>query len=308
MAEQTTPAPTTTPPPPSPPAGQSAPPAQRPDAAQPRELSNTEYHHLSVDQRRAYDDRRVAARDARDAPRRDGGQQVDAGDDRSGDQQPPAEQTTPATVKIGELNLTEQDIRGLMERAGIEASRKATLPADPSGYKLELPKDFVAPQGVEFKWATNDPALAPLIDQARTFAHQAGFDQEQFSKMMSFYAAEISKVAKFNEVLQREIQKLGPSGTPRITAIQQFLRGHLGDDLARPMSAMIVSEPIVRAFESLMRRMSGQSSHNFTHASREAPEPEGRVTEEQWNAMGPGQKLDYARQFPQDQFNGGGRR
>ena len=297
--------------PPSSPAGQPSPPAQRQSAPPPAqripEPTNAQYHAWSPDQRRTYDDQRNADRDA---PRRADTPQ--AGDDRLPGDQPPPEptQTTLQTVKIGELSLTEQDVRGLMERSALEQSRKLTIPPTPNDYKLELPKDFVAPQGTEFRWATADPVIAPLIEQAKVFAHEAGLDQTQFSKMMSFYAAtEITKMTRFNEILQKEISKLGPSGTPRITAIQTFLRAQLGDDLAKPLSAMIVSEPIVRGWERIMAGFRGQSGHNYSNANREPPEPQGRVSEEQWGRMSAGEKLDYSRGFNQDQFQrGNGRR
>jgi hypothetical protein len=44
------------------------------------------------------------------------------------------------------------------------------VPTEPTGYELQLPKDFVLPQGVEFTLNPNDPMLA----EARKIAHRNG--------------------------------------------------------------------------------------------------------------------------------------
>ena len=109
-------------------------------------------------------------------------QQSPADGSPSTPQEPPAG-ATEQRVRIGAF---EAEARGLAERAALEQSRRATLPADANGYKLELPKDFQIPQGVEFKLDPNSEAAR----LARDFAHEAGLSQEQFSKLVSIYAAE----------------------------------------------------------------------------------------------------------------------
>jgi hypothetical protein len=114
-----------------------------------------------------------------------GAEYVRAADARraaSGNDQQPAPPVTPdrragdpPKYKIGEdLELSEEDVRGLMTRHALEESRKATVPTAAADYKLELPKDFQVPQGIEFRWATEDPVLGPMIGQAKEFAHKAG--------------------------------------------------------------------------------------------------------------------------------------
>jgi hypothetical protein len=182
---------------------------------------------------------------------------------------------TPAErFKFGDdLELSADEIKGLMERHALETSRKLTLPADPSGYKLELPKDFVPPQGVEFKFDEKDPA----VKLARDFAHANGFTQEQFSRMAAVYAAgKVQEQAGINAAIAAERDKLGAAASSRVTAIQQYLRGHLGDELAQALMVNLLSAAQVQAFEKLMNRDRG-SEGRFSHAHREPPPDTGTI-------------------------------
>src|SRR5262249_27322175 len=144
-------------------------------------------------------------------------------------------------VKVGERVFTSDELASLAERAAAEDVRKASLPADPSAYRLELPSHLQLPACVEVKFADNAPVLGPVINQARAWAHSQGFSQEQFSSMLGLYAGSVAdERAKFNEAVRREIEALGPAGTARVTALQTWLRAELGEDGARAMLPMIV--------------------------------------------------------------------
>jgi len=72
-----------------------------------------------------------------------------------------------------------------MEQHADEALRKATLPATPADYKIELPADFKPPAGVEMKLNPADPAF----EAARNWAHAQGIDQAAFSELIGVYGA-----------------------------------------------------------------------------------------------------------------------
>jgi hypothetical protein len=132
-----------------------------------------------------------------------------------------AEKDTAAETKhkFGETELTETELRGLMERKGLEDSRKLTLPADPSKYALTLPKDFVVPQGIEYKIDETSPAA----QLARQFAHEAGLSQEQFCKMVAIHAAtEVQQVTNLKTARDAEVAKLGATASQRVTAAEIF--------------------------------------------------------------------------------------
>jgi hypothetical protein len=156
----------------------------------------------------------------------------------------PGEQPTPA-AEIGpitrtengrykfsdDLELSEDDVRGLMERHALEENRKATLPADPSAYEAKLPGDFVVPQGIEFQLDENHP----LMPQARQLAHDIDAGkiggQEALSRMLAMNgASEIARVQQFDRQVQAEVQKLGATGTLRVTTIQNFIKSIAPED------------------------------------------------------------------------------
>jgi hypothetical protein len=143
------------------------------------------------------------------------------------------------------------------------------LPKDPNGYELKLPDNFVAPQGIEFNFNEKDPAIA----LAREFAHKNGLSQEQFSGMAAIYAAtRVQELAAFAKANQAEVEKLGATGTQRVTAIQNFLRGHLGDEIAAPFMKTLVTETMVRGWERIMQRISNGGVSSPSMGGREAPE------------------------------------
>jgi hypothetical protein len=101
----------------------------------------------------------------------------------------PASVTEGGHLKVGDFELTSDDIRGLMERKGVEDSRRAQRPATPGDYALELPAGFEIPDGTQWKWDTEGPVSGPMIGLAKQFAYANGLDQVQFSQMMSLFAA-----------------------------------------------------------------------------------------------------------------------
>jgi hypothetical protein len=220
----------------------------------------------------------------------------------------PAAQVVDGKLRVGEFELSPDDIAALMATKAQADLRATQVLADASGYKPDLPADMQLPPGIEFKIDTADPAYRDLA----AFAHARGWDQEAFSTAIGIFASrEARQAAAFNEAQRAEVQKLGANGTSRVTAVETWLRSTLGDDLASGMRGMIVTEKIVRGFEKLAAQHTTQGAALFSQAHR-TPEPSpgpGRVTEEQYNAMTQAERYAYARGFPQEQFknsNGGG--
>jgi hypothetical protein len=184
----------------------------------------------------------------------------------------PIERTEEGRFKFGEISLSEQEIRDLLEHKAADDSRRASLPSDPSGYELKLPSDFVVPPGIEFSFNPDDPRAR----LAREFSLEAGLSQTQFERLIAIDAArQVEEIANFNRMVGNEVKKLGATGTQRVTAIQNFLRGSLGDELARPFIETLVSERMVKGWEQIIQRITGQGAGSFSHAHREAPESNG---------------------------------
>lgn len=200
-------------------------------------------------------------------------------------------------IKFGEMTFTEPELRSMMERHAAEDARKATLPDAPEKYEAKLPPDLQLPEGVEFAIDESSPQLA----DARRWAHENGIGQEKFSQLFGIYAAEkIRDAALLGDAQRAEREKLGALGTTRVTAVETFLRGAVGDELAGAMRPMIVSAKIVEGLEKLMARFSSQGAARFSQEHR-AAEPQG-VNEETWAAMSSREKQEYAQGHDQSRF------
>jgi hypothetical protein len=186
----------------------------------------------------------------------------------------PIERTEDGRFRFSpDLALSETELRELLAFKAADDSRRATL-TDPSAYKLALPADFVTPAGVEFSFSEDDPRAR----LAREFAFEAGLSQAQFERLIAIDAArQVEEIANFNRMVGNEVKKLGATGTQRVTAIQNFLRGSLGDELARPFIETLVSERMVKGWEQIIQRITGQGAGSYSSAHRDAPESNGQI-------------------------------
>src|ERR1700733_2851790 len=77
-------------------------------------------------------------------------------------------------LRIGELELSEADIRQLMTETAAREARPATMPATAADYTLDLPADFKMPEGQSWKGNVDDPVLGPTMGMGKEFAHAHG--------------------------------------------------------------------------------------------------------------------------------------
>lgn len=158
-----------------------------------------------------------------------------------------------------------------------------------------MPKDFVVPQGVDYKFNEANPALAEF----RKFANETGMSQEQFSKSLGFFAAaEVSDQQTINQAHAAEVAKLGANGPARTTAAHTWLDAMGYGTIKQVM----VTADLTQTVEKMMRDFSSQGVARFSQQHREPGNAGGKVSDEAYRAMSPGEKLDYARQFDQSQF------
>jgi hypothetical protein len=155
-----------------------------------------------------------------------------------------------------------------------EDSRRLTLPQKPEDYKLALPKDFKAPDGIEFVPDENDP----LLPQARAFAQEAGLTQDQFEKLVSLHAAsQVASQQMIKDAKAAEIQALGVNGTARMTAVQTWLNAQVGEDLGKHFSQFLYTAKQVEAMEKIMTVFRTQGGGTFSHIGREPPVENGKI-------------------------------
>jgi hypothetical protein len=213
--------------------------------------------------------RAVKAYEAADAER------LEAARAQHSDQPAPGSQSgTGEKVRIGKYELSETEVGDLISTKAAEESRKLTLPASAQAYEPTLPADFVAPAGVEMKIDTQDP----LFGQAQQFAHRHQLSQDQFSELLGIYGASKAEEQVFlAKARAAEAAKLGSAAQARVTAVQTFLKGQLGDELAAEVNVMLVTAGTVTALEKLMSRFSNQGGGAFSQAHRVAPDPAGTI-------------------------------
>jgi hypothetical protein len=240
-----------------------------------RKLSNSEYDRLSISEKYRYAERRTEL--------------ASKVDPSTSDPSKPDASSGEKIQLADDFALTREEIDGLRERKGLEDSRKLTLPSDPTGYKLELPKDFKVPQGIEYKIDDKSPAAA----LARQFAHEAGLSQEQFSKMIAIHGSiEVQQVANLKTARDAELNKLGATGYQRINAVENFLRGRLGEDVGKAVCGMLVTAKHVEGFERLMRDFANGGSGSFQPA-RASSEP-AKMSDAEWSKLSYTEQKNYA--------------
>lgn len=162
----------------------------------------------------------------------------------------------------------------VITRDAAEQIRRNALPAKPEDYKVELPKDFVVPQGVEFKFDDTNPALA----NARAAAKDMGLSQDQFSKLLGIYASEqVTQKQNYGTWAKAEQEKLGANGPARVTAIEQYLAGKLGPATAKLMMAGVAAAGQVEGWEKLISGSVSQGAAPFSQAHRDAPQANGKI-------------------------------
>lgn len=143
--------------------------------------------------------------------------------------------------------------------AAVQAHQQATeragqIPADAAAYKVELPADLKLPEGMKFEVAEGDP----LLSAARTWAHQAGLTQAQFSGLMGLRAQmDAAAQEAAAAAMQAEVQALGDKATDRIDGATTFLRSKLPADQFDALKGAITSAKGVEAVETLMKLASG---------------------------------------------------
>jgi hypothetical protein len=72
---------------------------------------------------------------------------------------------------------------------------------------------------------------------------------------------------------------------------------------AKAVMARVFTAADIKLHEKVMARFSTQGAASFTQSHRVPSEPQGRVSEEQWNRMSQAERWDYSRSFDQRQFS-----
>ena len=179
----------------------------------------------------------------------------------------------PDTYWDGEKNAVKTDdlvkrFNELSTKDAADAVRKNSLPPSADAYKIELPKEFTMPQGVEFKFDEKAPELA----QARAMAHAKGWTQQDFSEALGvFAAAKIGEQTTINTARAAEIAKLGATGPTRVDSVTQWMDAQgLG-----VLKSTMVTAAQVQAWEAHITKLTSQGTAPFSTSHRVPAEGNG---------------------------------
>jgi hypothetical protein len=151
-----------------------------------------------------------------------------------------------------------------MTRDAAEQSRRLALPQSAADVKLELPKDFQLPQGMEFKLDPSKPEYGKL--QAAAVKH--GLSPEAISDIVAIHAETVvGSETTISAAHQAEIAKLGANGPARVTALETFFTGLVGSDGAKQIKNMAVTASLVQALEGVAAKFASQGVASFSQAA-----------------------------------------
>jgi hypothetical protein len=213
-------------------------------------------HSPAIEHREA-----AAARAPGEAPPAAGEQQAPAAP--SGDPQ------TGEKVRVGQYEISPEELGTMMQRQASDDLRKATVPPTPADYRAELPADLKLPGGQQYKFDDKDPSLIA----ARNLACAKGWSQQDFSEALGIFASHIAgQEAQLAERSRAEIAKAGVNAPQRVDAVGKWIRGEVGDADAKPLIATIVTDAHLRFYEKMMNKIISQGVASFSQSHRAAPD------------------------------------
>jgi hypothetical protein len=195
-------------------------------------------------------------------------------------------------------NSTERELPGLSDLEGREAELRKGFREPGRLCTAELPANFEMPQGVEFKIDASDP----LDFRAGLGAFEGVRSARRSARWSDSTPAPRRRSKRINAAHADQVARMGPNGPMRVTALETWLRGVVGDRLAGPMRTMMATADIVKGLEIIQHKLSSQGAASFSQQHREPQDRQGRVSEAEFANMTPAAKLDYTRGFDQRQF------
>lgn len=140
----------------------------------------------------------------------------------------------------------------LAELEAAETARRETVPAEPTGYKLEPSEPVLAPDGQPVTFDANDP-----LAQAMTGVfHKHGATQAMVADALKAFAElEMAGAKAQTEAVQAEIAKLGPEHGKRVAAVSNALTASAGAEKARALLDKLSDAASFEALEALAHKV-----------------------------------------------------
>lgn len=169
-----------------------------------------------------------------------------------------------------------EHFNGLSSRDAERVAREQAIPAAPDKYEIKLPDGFKPPEGMQFEFKIDDPAMI----EARAAAHEMKLDQSGFSRLLGIYAAnKLGELQATNTARDAEMAKLGSTAPQRLEAVETWLKAKVGDK-ANVLVATMKQYPVastVEAMEGIMRAFSSQGGAGVTQSGREGEQDAGKI-------------------------------
>jgi hypothetical protein len=208
------------------------------------------------------------ARDQREAAAARAAGEAPQGDAPAGDQPTPAA-AQGEKVRVGEYEISPEELGAMMQRQAVEDGRRLTLPLTPTDYRAELPEGLTLPGGQTYTFNPADPSLVA----ARNLAHSKGWSQQDFSEALGIFASHIAgEQAALAERSAAEVAKAGANAPQRVDAVTRWITAEVGEADAKPIRATIVTDAHLRFYERLMNKITSQGTASFSSAHRVPPE------------------------------------
>jgi hypothetical protein len=227
-------------------------------------------------------------------PRIDGAEPA-PGEADSGTAKPAA----PKPIRIGNdvdgyYDASESEIQAWRAEHAAAESRRLTLPTSAEAYEVKLSPDFKAPEAFK-DWRPQ--ADHPLMAQVKQLAHEAGLTQQQFERLLSLSAAkEIGTAQMLQTARDAEVAKLGANGVNRVTAVENFISAHAGEELFKATKPLLATAAAVQVWERVINAFSGTGPRLSGNRSSERSRPQ--MDDATWNKMSYGEKNLTVANFP----------
>lgn len=174
--------------------------------------------------------------------------------------------------KLGRYEISEAELAGMMEQQAVADQRRLTLPPSPEAYEAKLPADLKLPGDQTYVFDQNDPSLIA----ARNMAHAKGWSQQDFSEALGIFASHIAgQEAALAERSRAEIAKAGVNAPMRVDAVGRWITSMVGEADGKQIKSLIVTDSVLRFYESLMTKLTSQGSASFSQAHRVPAEDRG---------------------------------
>jgi hypothetical protein len=179
-------------------------------------------------------------------------------------------------ISINGTDYAEQSVLDAMADRAQRQILQDGLPRDPNGYEIKLPEGFKPPEGMQFEFNQDDPALKTF----REIAHRRGMDQATFSEALGAFASvKVAELAQTTAARQAQMAQLGSAADTRIDQVATWLKAKVGDK-ANILVSTLKAYPVastVEALEGIIRAFSSQGGASFTQSGREGQDDTGKI-------------------------------